>query len=145
MSQPLAALWPAAKGALATAFPQFAELVPGGPLVLELGSDGWVLEVTPDGQVLCQYGMAMEDAMNLMSEGTPEDLGTDEVAKQAKYFIQQGVSKFRRLLVESGFTESTEMNDAFVAVTFARGVDFQNLAKVEDLIRWCCRTIGNMA
>ena len=83
--------------------------------------------------------------MALMSDGTPEDLGTDEVAKQAKYFLQPAVSKFRSLLVQSGFTEETEINDEFVAVMFTRTVDIQNLAKVEDLIRWSCRQIGGKA
>ena len=30
--------------------PEFYELEPGGPLVLELGSDGWLLEVKPEGR-----------------------------------------------------------------------------------------------
>jgi hypothetical protein len=84
----------------------------------------------------------MDDVMSLMSEGTPEDLGTDEVAKQAKYFIQPAVSKFRPLLLQSGFSEQTEMNEEYVAVSFEREVDFRNLSKVQDLMRWCCRQIG---
>ncbi len=145
MSEPVSPFWAAAKTALSQSFPQFYELEPGGPLVLDLGSDGWLLEVKPEGRVLCQYGLAMDDVMSLMSEGTPEDLGTDEVAKQAKYFIQPAVSKFRLLLLQSGFTEETEMNEAFVAVTFWRPADFQNLFKLSELIRWCCRQIGGMA
>jgi hypothetical protein len=126
------------------AFPQLYELEPSGPLVMDLGSDGWILEIRPQGTVLCQYGVAMDDVMALMSEGTPEDLGTDEVAKQAKYFLQPAVSKYRALLLESGFTEETEMTDEFVAVTFARGVDVADPAKVQGLLRWCCRQIGRM-
>jgi hypothetical protein len=142
MSEPVSSAWPQAKAALSTSFPQFYELEPGGPLVLDLGPDGWLLEVQPEGRVLCQYGLAIDDAMSLMSEGTPEDLGTDEVAKQVKYFIQPAVSKYRALLLQSGFMEELEMNEDFVAVTFARAVDLQNISKVQDLIRWCCRTIG---
>ncbi len=78
-----------------------------------------------------------------MSEGTPEDLGTDEVAKQAKYFLQPAVAKYRALLLQSGFVEETEMTDEFVAVTFARDADLQNRTKLEDLLRWCCRQIGS--
>ena len=118
---------------------------PDGPLALDLGTDGWLLEIKPEGKLLCQYGVAIDDVMSLMSEGTPEDLGTDEVAKQAKYFIQPAVSKFRPLLLQSGFTEHTEMNEEYVAVTFGRDVDFSNLTKVQDLMRWCCRQIGGAA
>lgn len=144
MTEPVPSAWPPLRTALMQAFPQLYELEPGGPLVMDLGSDGWVLEVRPQGTVLCQYGVAMDDVMALMSEGTPEDLGTDEVAKQAKYFLQPAVSKYRALLLESGFSEETEMTDEFVAVTFARGVDVTDLAKVQGLLRWCCHQIGRM-
>lgn len=145
MTDPASSAWTQLRTVLTHSFPGLYELEPGGPLAMDLGPDGWLLEVKPDGTVLCQYGVAMDDVMALMSEGTPEDLGTDEVAKQAKYFIQPAVSKFRPLLLQSGFAENTEMNEEFVAVTFARAVDFQNPSKVQDLIRWCCRQIGGMA
>ena len=119
--------WSEARTLLSKAFPQLYELEPDGPLALDLGTDGWLMEIKPEGKLLCQYGVAMEDVMSLMSEGTPEDLGTDEVAKQAKYFIQPAVSKFRPLLLQSGFSEQTEMNEDYVAVTFERDVDFYNL------------------
>ncbi len=65
----------------------------GGALAMDLGSDGWLLELTPDGRLLCQYGMAIDDVMTLLSDGTPEDLGTDEIAKQAKYLHPTGSLK----------------------------------------------------
>jgi len=143
MTEPAPSTWIQLRTELVRAFPQFYELEPNGPLVMDLGEDGWLLEVRPDGKVLCQYGVAMEDVMAMMSEGTPEDLGTDEVAKQAKYFLQPAVAKYRVLLLQSGFVEETEMTDEFVAVTFARDADLQNRAKLEDLLRWCCRQIGS--
>jgi hypothetical protein len=144
MTDPAPSAWARLRTALTQSFPQLYELEPGGPLAMDLGSDGWLLEIKPEGTVLCQFGVAMDDVMALMSEGTPEDLGTDEVAKQAKYFIQPAVAKFRPLLLQSGFAEDTEMNEEFVAVTFSRAVDVQNPSKVQDLIRWCCRQIGGM-
>lgn len=145
MSETLASTWEQVRKALTKTFPQFYALEPGGPLALDIGEDGWLLEVKPDGRLFCQYGVAIDEVQCLMSEGTPEDLGTDEIAKQAKYFIQPTVGKFRPLLLQSGFTEELEMNEEYVAVTFARPVDFQNLAKVEDLIRWCRRQFGGGA
>jgi len=109
---------------------------------MDLGSDGWLLELTPDGRLLCQYGVAIDDVMTLLSDGTPEDLGTDEIAKQAKYFIQPAVSKYRAILLKSGFSEQTEMNEAYVAVRFERSVDVTNPIAVQDLMCWCVRTIG---
>jgi hypothetical protein len=142
MSETTSPQWKETRTTLGKAFPQLYELEPDGPLALDLGTDGWLLEIKPEGKLLCQYGIAMDDIMSLMSEGTPEDLGTDEVAKQAKYFIQPAVSKFRPLLLQSGFSEQTEMNEEYVAVTFEREVDLGNLSKVQDLMRWCCRQIG---
>ena len=144
MVEPTPLSWSQLRTVLKQSFPQLYELGPGGPLAMDLGSDGWLLEIRPEGTVLCQYGVAMDDVMSMMSEGTPEDLGTDEVAKQAKYFIQPAVAKFRPLLLQSGFAEAIEMNEAYVAVTFARTVDLQNPSKVQDLIRWACRQIGGM-
>jgi hypothetical protein len=145
MSEPKSPHWKDARATLSKAFPQLYELEPDGPLALDLGADGWLLEIKPEGKLLCQYGIAMDDVMSLMSEGTPEDLGTDEVAKQAKFFIQPAVSKFRPLLLQSGFSEQTEMNEDYVAVTFEREVDMANLTKLQDLMHWCCRQIGGAA
>lgn len=143
MTEHASSAWTQLRADLKRSFPQFYELEPDGPLIMDLGGDGWLLEVRPDGRVLCQYGVAMDEVMALMSEGTPEDLGTDEVAKQAKYFLQPAVSKYRTLLLQSGFVEETEMTDEFVAVTFAREADLQNRAKLEDLLQWCRRQIGS--
>jgi len=144
MNERVSSRWQEVRSTLRKTFPQLYELAPGGPLALDLGGDGWLLELQPEGKLLCQYGVAMDDVMSLMSDGTPEDLGTDEVAKQAKYFIQPAVSKLRPLLLQSGFSEQTEMNEKYVAVTFERAVDLENLSKVEDLMRWCCRQIGGV-
>lgn len=145
MSETPSVSWASIRATLKGAFPAFYELEAGGSLLLDLGGDGWLLEVKPDGGIVCQYGVAMDDVMSLMSEGTPEDLGTDEVAKQAKYFIQPAVAKFRPLLARSGFAEATEMDKDHVAVTFTRSMDLAETAKVEDLIRWCMRHIGTAA
>ncbi len=115
----------------------FFELEPGGALALQLDHEDWLLEVTPDGRVICQTGMDMEDLMTLMSDGTPEDLGTDEVAKQAKYYIQPAVDQFKQVLLLEGFEYQTDMNDEFVAATFHRTFDFSSFDDVNKLVQWC--------
>ncbi len=142
MSDEASPTWTSLKDLLSPAFPQLQELEAGGALTMDLGPDGWLLELTPDGLLLCQYGMALEDVMTLLSDGTPEDLGTDEIAKQAKYYIQPAVSKYRTILLKSGFSEQTEMNDDYVAARFERNVDLTNPTAVQDLLRWCVKTIG---
>ena len=142
MSEGASTAWTALRASLVPTFPRLLEVEAGGALAMDLGSDGWLLELTPDGRLLCQYGVAIDDVMTLLSDGTPEDLGTDEIAKQAKYFIQPAVSKYRAILLKSGFSEQTDMNEAYVAVRFERSVDVTNPVAVQDLMRWCVRTIG---
>lgn len=129
--------WNDVQARLRAVLPMLYELEPGGALAMELGSDGWILELTPDGRLICQTGVEMEDVQNLLSEGTPEDLGTDELAKQAKYYLQPAVAKFRKLLIGAGFEETTEMTDRYVAATFQKTVDFQKLDEAADAVRWC--------
>ena len=129
--------WEQARSKLRTSIPQFYELEPGGPLALDLSDDGWVLELRSDGQFLCQHGIAMDDVKSLMCDGTTEDLGTDEVAKQAKYFLVPAVSKKRPALLKAGFAEQTDMNDEYVAITFSKTVDFDRYDEVIAAVRWC--------
>ena len=110
--------------------------------MMDLGGDGWLLELTPDGRLLCQMGMDIEDIQSLMSDGTPEDLGTDEIAKQAKYYLQPAVSKFRGVLRDAGFAESAEMNEEYVAATFQKTVDLQKPEEIEQLVGWCRQQFG---
>ncbi|MDP9131731.1 MAG: hypothetical protein M3M98_01185 [Nitrospirota bacterium] len=125
--------------------PQFYELEPGGALALDLGDDGWLLEVRSDGQLLCQHGVALDDVKSLMCDGTTEDLGTDEVAKQAKYFLGPAVSKMRPTLLKAGFIEQTDMNDDYVAIIFLKGIDFQKPDEVISVVRWCQNIFKNRA
>lgn len=112
----------------------FTQYEPGEALTLELDDEDWQLEITPAGLLICQAGYALEDMQSLLSDGTAEDLGSDELAKQAKFYIQQVVSKYRDRLIKDGFSERVEMNDEYVAVFFERPVDFDNLSELEQLI-----------
>jgi hypothetical protein len=134
--------WAAVRAQLRRSQPAFYESEAGGALMMDLGGDGWLLEITPDGRLLCQMGMALDEIKLLMSEGTPEDLGTDEVAKQAKYYLQPAVAKFRPVLRSAGFEESTEMTEEYVATTFQKPVDFHKPEEVEQTVTWCRRQFG---
>ncbi|MCS6329741.1 MAG: hypothetical protein H8K06_22095 [Nitrospira sp.] len=79
----------------------------------------------------------MDDVKSLMCDGTTEDLGSDEVAKQAKYFLGPAASKKRPALLKAGFTEQTDMNDEYVAITFHKPIDLQRFDDVIAAVRWC--------
>ncbi len=134
--------WAGVRAQLRRSQPAFYELEAEGALMMDLGGDGWLLEITPDGRLLCQMGMAIDDVKSLMSEGTPEDLGTDEVAKQAKYYLQPAVAKFRPALRRAGFEETSEMTEEYVATTFQKAVDFRKPDEVEQAVRWCRQQFG---
>jgi hypothetical protein len=142
MNHPLSSSWEQIRSRLRQSDPAFYELEPGGALALELAADGWLLEITPEGRVICQTGMDMEDIQSLLSGGTPEDLGTDELAKQAKYYLQPAVAKYRQRLLEAGFEERMEMNDQYVATLFERVVDFANFDEVGRAVNWCKQVFG---
>jgi len=127
-------LWDHAQAYLKKTYPTFVQYEERGALTLELDDEDWQLEVTPQGMLICQAGYSLEDMESLLSDGTPEDLGSDELAKQAKFYIQQVVSKYRSRLKQDGFTERTEMTDEYVAVLFERQVDLDNLPALDALI-----------
>ena len=126
--------WQRVRDHLKQTNPGFIQHEPGGALTLELDDQDWQLEITPAGLFICQAGYALEDVRSLLSDGTAEDLGSDELAKQAKFYIQQVVSKHRGRLLKDGFSERVEMNDEYVAVYFERPVDFDDLPELEQLI-----------
>ena len=134
--------WASVRAQLRRSQPAFYELEAEGALMMDLGGDGWLLEITPDGRLLCQMGMAIDDVKSLMSEGTPEDLGTDEVAKQAKYYLQPAVAKFRPALRGAGFEETSEMTEDYVATTFQKAVDFRKPEEIEQAVQWCRGQFG---
>lgn len=129
--------WEQVSAQLCRTEPELYELEPGGALAMALDEEGWMLEITPDGRMICQTGMDMEDIKSLLSDGTPEDLGTDELAKQAKYYLQPAAAKVRKVFLGAGFEEGVEMNDAYVAITFHRQVDVGKPEEVTQAIHWC--------
>src|SRR2546430_11241139 len=128
--------WDDTRSRLCQSEPEFYELEPGGALGLPLATEGWMLEITPDGRIICQTGVDMDDIKSLLSDGTPEDLGTDELAKQAKHYLQPAVAKFIAAIVRAGFEETTEMTEEYVAGTVYPTVAFQKLDEGTQAIRW---------
>ena len=131
--------WDIVRQRLCAREPALYELEPGGALALHLSDEGWLLELTPDGRLICQTGMDIDDLKVLLSEGTCEDLGTDEIAKQAKGLMNRTVSLHRSALLREGFEEQTEMNEQYVAVTFSQPIDLHDVDRLTSRIRWCQR------
>ncbi|MDH5297318.1 MAG: hypothetical protein OEW26_09335, partial [Nitrospirota bacterium] len=129
MSEPSkpSTLWPQARTYLVNEIHGWVDSSSPESLTLPMPDEDWLLEITADGKLVCMAGYDMEDMKSMLSDGTPEDLGTDELAKQAKFYLQQTVSRHRPKLISQGFTERIEMNDSYVAAHYERPVDFGNL------------------
>jgi len=130
-------LWPQARTYLVNEIPGWLDSNSPESLTLPMPDEDWLLEITADGKLVCMAGYDMEDMKSMLSDGTPEDLGTDELAKQAKFYLQQTVSKRRPKLISQGFTERIEMNESYVAAHYERSVDFGNLADLQRQIKTC--------
>jgi hypothetical protein len=133
-----ASSWDAVRSWLCELEPDFFDLEPGGAVALTLDDeDGWLLEVTPDGRLICQVGTNMEDVKSLVSDGTCEDVGTDELAKQARFFLQRLIAARRPTFLGAGFEEKTDMNEDYVAMQFQRVVNLEKPEELEATVRWC--------
>lgn len=106
-------------------------------LTLPMADEDWLLEISSDGKLVCMAGYDLEDMRSMLCDGTTEDLGSDELAKQAKFYLQQTISKYRKRLLSQGFTERIEMNDSYVAAHFERPIDLSTLTEVEGHIHTC--------
>ena len=128
-------LWDEARAFLTRTFPNCHQSDPSGPITFDLDNEEWNLEISSNGVLACQSGFDLEDMKSILSDGTAEDLGSDELAKQAKFYLQQTVSKYRNRLKQEGLTERTEMTEEYVAVMFEREIKFDSLQELEQTIR----------
>jgi len=129
--------WASARAALLAEIPGWFESHETEPLTLSLPDEDWLLEITPDGRLICVAGYDLDDMKSMLSDGTAEDLGSDELAKQVKFFLQQTTAKYRRRLLAEGFTERIEMTDDFVAANFEQDIDLGALPEVRQKIQTC--------
>lgn len=136
-ANPISSHWKSARSALLTEIAGWFESQETEPLTLSLPDEDWLLEITPDGRLVCVAGYDLDDMKSMLSDGTAEDLGSDELAKQVKFFLQQTTSKYRRKLMAEGFTERIEMNDDFVAAHFEQNIDLAALPEVRHKIQTC--------
>ncbi len=127
--------WDQVRSYLLEQIPGWFQADPNESLTLQLDDEDWLLEITPGGTLVCQAGYMLEDMQSILSDGTAEDLGSDELAKQAKFYLQQTVSKYRKRLIKEGFSERTEMNDDYVAMLFERPIDFSNLPEIASIVK----------
>ena len=129
--------WAAARSLLLSDIPGWFESQETEPLTLSLPDEDWLLEITPDGRLMCVADYDLDDMKSMLSDGTAEDLGGDELAKQVKFFLQQTTSKYRRKLLAEGFAERIEMTEDFVAVYFEKAIDLAAQDELRQKIHTC--------
>ena len=136
-SSGISAHWSSARSALLKQIPGWFDSQESETMTLALPDEDWLLEVTPDGRLICVAGYDLDDMKSILSDGTAEDLGSDELAKQVKFFLQQTTAKYRRRLLAEGFTERIEMNEDFVAAYFERDIDLEAISEMPQQIKTC--------
>ncbi len=134
---PMSRLWPSVRSSLLADVAGWFDSEDTEALTLTLPDEDWLLEVTPDGRLVCVAGYDLDDMKSILSEGTAEDLGSDELAKQVKFFLQQTTSKYRRRLLAEGFTERVEMTEDFVAANFEQVIDLSSPSEIRKKIQTC--------
>lgn len=133
--------WESIRAEVTQAYPDFYELEPGGAIAMDLGESGWMLELQPAKRLLCQVGVDMEELRTLLSGSTAEDLSSDELQRVAKDHLRPSVRRYKSTLVEAGFEEGTEVEEAFMAITFEREIAFNDPAEINEIIQWCRKVI----
>ncbi len=136
-SNPTSPHWTSARSSLLAEIPGWFDSEDMEPLTLSLPDEDWLLEITPAGRLTCVAGYDLDDMKSILSDGTAEDLGSDELVKQVKFFLQQTTSKYRRKLTTEGFTERIEMTEDFVAANFEQAIDLGELSEVRQKIQTC--------
>ncbi len=129
--------WASTRLALLQDISEWFDSLETEPLTLSLPDEDWLLEITPDGRLVCVAGYDLDDMKSILSDGTAEDLGNDELAKQVKFFLQQTTAKYRGKLLAEGFAERMEMNDDFVAAHFEQPIDLTALPELRQKIHIC--------
>ena len=132
-----ASFWPRLRSHLTTSIHGWLDPHDPETLTLPMADEDWLLEISGEGKLVCMAGYDLEDMRSMLCDGTTEDLGSDELAKQAKFYLQQTISKYRKRLLSQGFTERIEMNDSYVAAHFERPIDLSTLKEVENHIHTC--------
>ncbi|RMH37562.1 MAG: hypothetical protein D6690_01945 [Nitrospirae bacterium] len=128
-------VWHNTRAYLLSQIPELARDSSDHDLLLRLDDEDWILELGPDGILRCQAGYELEDMRSILSDGTAEDLGNDELAKQVKFYLQQATAKYRPWLLQHGCEERVEMTGDYVAVSFEKPVELNDPKKLLDLIR----------
>ena len=128
-------VWEDTLAFLVKTFPQSEVSDSSESLTIELPNEEWVLEIMSNGTLALQSGYDLEDMKSILSAGTAEDLGSDELAKQAKFYLQQTVSKYRNRLKQEGFEERVEMTDEYVAMMYERQINMSQLHELEKTVR----------
>lgn len=135
MTAPQTDSWAETRAYVLDHIPEFAHDSTDDVLMLRLDDEDWVLEVTSDGLLRCQAGYDLDEMKSILSDGTAEDLGNDELAKQVKFYLQQTTARHRPWLLQHGYVERVEMTGSYVVVSFEQPVNLRNPEDLVDRIR----------
>ena len=110
-----------------------------GSLAIEADGAEYLLELCADGELLCQFGVDLDELRGMISGGTTEDLSDDELQRSAREHLRPIVNKYRGKLTAAGFEEAIEANEEYYAITFKKTLDLARPDQVVETLKWCAR------
>jgi hypothetical protein len=95
-------------------------------LLIETREPECVVELHRDGRLAFQFGVDMEELRNLLTGEQTEDMADDELVRVARYDLKPVLDKYRRVLLNHGFTEEVEATPDYYAVSFQVPLDLSD-------------------
>jgi hypothetical protein len=111
----------------------------GGRLLIDGGSDDYLIEVDPAGGVWCLFGVDMGELRLLVSGFSNEDLGEDELQRVAREHLRPLYRRYQPLFAGAGFEEEVAVDADSYAMAFVKPTTGLSSADIVDVVRWCCQ------
>ena len=108
-----------------------------GRLIIAGGSDDYLVEVNPHGNVWCLFGVDMSELRLLVSGSSNEDLGEDELQRVAREQLRPLQRRYQPLFAGAGFEEEVVVDADSYAIAFVKPTAGLSQADMVDVVRWC--------
>ena len=95
----------------------------GRSLTFSAAAGDCLVEVSPSGRVLCQFGIDLDELRDLIAGSATEDLGDDELQRAARYHLQTLAKRYQGRFLAAGFAEEYEVTSDHAVISFTHPID----------------------
>lgn len=104
--------------------------------------DDYLLELDSEQGVMCLFGVDMEELRLLVSGGSNEDLGEDELQRVAREHLRPLYRRYESVLTRAGFASEVRVDAHSYAVAFVKPITGLSPESVVEWVRWAMRASG---